>query len=31
MTPYLAWIVFLGAFNLAVWTINGGILERFVS
>jgi tryptophan-rich sensory protein len=31
MTPYLAWIIFLCAFNLAAWTINGGILNRFVS
>jgi tryptophan-rich sensory protein len=31
MTPYLAWVLFLCAFNLAVWTVNGGILKRFIS
>jgi tryptophan-rich sensory protein len=31
MTPYLAWAVFLCAFNIAVWTVNGGILKRFIS
>jgi len=31
MTPYLAWVIFLGVFNLAAWTVNGGILKRFIS
>jgi len=30
MTPYLVWIGFLCFFNLAAWTVNGGILKRFV-
>jgi len=30
MTPYLAWIVFLCAFNVAVWVTNGGIASRFM-
>lgn len=28
MMPYLAWIAFLCALNLAIWTVNGGILAR---
>lgn len=31
MTPYLAWILFILVFNLAVWTINGGALARFLN
>lgn len=30
MTPYLCWALFIMVFNLAVWTVNGGILARFV-
>lgn len=30
MVPYLAWAGFLWIFNLAVWTINGGFLSRFL-
>jgi len=31
MAPYMAWILFILVFNLAVWTINGGALARFVN
>jgi tryptophan-rich sensory protein len=31
MTPYLAWILFILVFNLAVWTVNGGALGRFLN
>ncbi len=30
MLPYLLWIVFSWALNLAEWTINGGLLGRFL-
>lgn len=30
LTPYLAWTLFLAALNLAMWTLNGGPLGRFL-
>ena len=31
VAPFLGWIAFVGVFNLAVWTLNGGLLARFMS
>ena len=31
MAPFLAWIAFLWAWNLALWTLNGGPVARFLS
>ena len=29
MVPYLLWLIFAWALNLAIWTLNGGIFSRF--
>ena len=31
MLPFVAWIAFLWVWNLALWTLNGGPLARFLS
>jgi tryptophan-rich sensory protein len=31
MGPYLVWIVFAWTLNLAIWTLNGGYFQKFVS
>ena len=31
MLPFTAWVAFLWAWNLALWTLNGGLLARFLS
>jgi benzodiazapine receptor len=30
MLPYLLWVIFLALYNLSLWTLNGGFLERFL-
>ena len=30
MMPFLIWLIFSWAFNLAAWTMNGGIFSRFL-
>ena len=30
LMPYLAWVLFLAALNVTMWTINGGLLARFL-
>ena len=31
MMPYLVWLVFFWMFNLAIWTMNGGMFSKFLA